>query len=314
MPALIKCDRCKALISKSASICPQCNVPVPNNRGACRACGEALAISKHRYTNYAQSVVVIDGSGGTRTSRFIQHIACPKCAEPRPLEQLVDKPAAKAVGFLGIIIGLVGLVSLPLTLPMLDKPFDSAGKTGQIAIIVGLVVLALAVLALMSFGLVALNTTNKYLARGGALRFGRLLWIIGVGAGLIAGVVAFTSPQRAVPEAHSSSKSVALAVTKAQKHSSAHKTAGRPPSAASNSQDHTTISALPEPNAVTLRGVVLTATCRISSGMHVYAKPPSPDTTTQGASTWSTIIIPRIPGCEQQVGRELRLPVKSDEQ
>lgn len=120
--------------------------------------------------------------------------------------------------------------------------------------------------------------------------------------------------RRRIDKAAGSNKSVALAVTKELKHSSAHKTAGRAPSAASNSQDHVTISALPAPNAVTLRGVVLTATCSISSGAHVYAKPSSPDTTTQGASTWSTIIIPRIPGCEQQAGRELRLPVKSDEQ
>lgn len=95
------------------------------------------------------------------------------------------------------------MVSLPITLPLLDKPFDSAGKTGQIAIIVGLVVLMCVVLALMAFGFVALNPTNKYLARGGGFRFGRLIWILGVGAGLIAGIVAFVGPQRQVSEAPS---------------------------------------------------------------------------------------------------------------
>ena len=113
-----KCKNCGKSISSNASRCPGCAKPTSNLAfGKCRACGQVLEHSRHRYRAYAGVVVV---NGNSTSGSALIHVPCPNCGEPQPLRNFIfDTCLGK---LFGIFVFIPGLLLLVLKLPdYLDK-------------------------------------------------------------------------------------------------------------------------------------------------------------------------------------------------
>jgi len=113
-----KCKNCGKSISSNASRCPGCAKPTSNLAfGKCRACGQVLEHSRHRF--YASGGVVVV-NGNSASSRTLIHVPCPNCGEPKPLRYFITDTCLGKL--LGVFVFVPGLLLLVVKLPdYLDK-------------------------------------------------------------------------------------------------------------------------------------------------------------------------------------------------
>lgn len=102
---LQKCPKCGKEISKNARICPHCKCDIaafkPKETEPCRTCKTPLIVEEHRATVYKSDPKILDRSS---VSAHTVHTPCPKCGDPRPLDRS-DMPSR--AGRRALVVGLV---------------------------------------------------------------------------------------------------------------------------------------------------------------------------------------------------------------
>lgn len=199
---MIKCRKCDAPMARSVLQCPKCNYPVPKNIGHCRVCNQELAVSRHRYIDYASYVSVVDGMGGSRSKAFIQHMPCPECGETQPLRKFVDTPLGHILG----VLSYIGSILLLLAMILASQINKASDAPLSIILLIGV-----GSLVMLGYALTYMMRTNKYAGGVGGGSVKRLLWIVLAGSALVAGLIAAVMPptrssQSAAPVSGASAK------------------------------------------------------------------------------------------------------------
>ncbi len=107
---LTKCPSCGNKISQNAKTCPHCKCVIEAFRKPemkpCRSCGTPLAVKEHHAMVYKSDPKILDRSP---VSSHIRHTPCPRCGDPRPLDEVYAPPRSKKTVLLITLLVIVAV-------------------------------------------------------------------------------------------------------------------------------------------------------------------------------------------------------------
>lgn len=105
---LTKCPSCGNKISQNAKTCPHCTCVIETFRKPemkpCRSCRTPLAVKEHYAMIYKSDPKILDRSP---VSAHVKHTPCPRCGDPRPLDETFAPPRSKKPVLLAAVLAFV---------------------------------------------------------------------------------------------------------------------------------------------------------------------------------------------------------------